>query len=205
MTKKQWGLSLLGWLALALLAATQTVVAMRGEGMQHDWNRVFLVVTLQWLPWALATPLVLRLGNQRPVRLRMDLRSALIHAGLCVGIAIAFAVWSSLLQVTFRPWGAENLPPPLWVLTKNRLLSNFHISVLIYAGLLTLGRGLESQRQLAEAQLIALRKQLEPHFLFNTLHGIAGMVREGKNNEAVSMIARLSDLLRQVLDGAERQ
>ncbi len=46
---------------------------------------------------------------------------------------------------------------------------------------------------------------MEPHFLFNTLNGIAGLVREHKNGTAVEMIAGLSDLLRRVLEGADRQ
>src|SRR5436190_13710743 len=116
MSKKQWGWSLAGWLALALLTATQTVVGMRSEGMQHHWTRLFLVVATQWLPWALATPLVLGLGKRRPIGLRMEWQSFSMHAGLCVGIAIVFAVWSSQLQVMFRPWGVEDgVPPPLWV------------------------------------------------------------------------------------------
>ena len=59
--------------------------------------------------------------------------------------------------------------------------------------------------ELSRAQLDALRRQMEPHFLFNTLHGIAGLVREHKNSAAVEMIAGLGDLLRRVLEGADRQ
>ena len=51
-----------------------------------------------------------------------------------------------------------------------------------------------------ETELKALREQLRPHFLFNTMNTIAVLVREGKNDEAVNLIARLSTLLRMSLD-----
>ena len=47
--------------------------------------------------------------------------------------------------------------------------------------------------------------QLNPHFLFNTLNGIAGLVRDQKNKQAVEMIAGLSDLLRYTLENAGKQ
>ena len=59
----------------------------------------------------------------------------------------------------------------------------------------------ELQRQFASAQLQALRMQLQPHFLFNTLHTISGLIDEDKS-AAERMIARLSDFLRMSLEAA---
>ena len=59
--------------------------------------------------------------------------------------------------------------------------------------------------QLSKAQLNALRRQIEPHFLFNTLNAIAGLVREKRNDAAVNMIAGLSDFLRRVVEDSDRQ
>jgi sensor histidine kinase YesM len=98
-------------------------------------------------------------------------------------------------------------------------LYEFHINALLYAAVLFVGYYLESRRKLAmreaesarlseeltRAQLEALRQQLEPHFLFNTMNAIAGLVREQRNRDAVTMIARLSDLLRHVLAGTGQQ
>ena len=55
--------------------------------------------------------------------------------------------------------------------------------------------------QLAEAQLGALRMQLNPHFLFNSLNAVAGLVREQETSRAVRALALLSDLLRDLLEG----
>ena len=95
----------------------------------------------------------------------------------------------------------------------------FHLFLILYAGILAIDYTLESRRRLAQreteaarlseqlsrTQLAALRRQLEPHFFFNTLNAIAGLVRENRNDDAVSMIAGLSDLLRRVLDDSGKQ
>ena len=56
------------------------------------------------------------------------------------------------------------------------------------------------EARLIETELKALREQLRPHFLFNTLNTISVLVRESRNDEAVTLIARLSSLLRMSLD-----
>lgn len=58
--------------------------------------------------------------------------------------------------------------------------------------------------RLAEAQLRALKMQLHPHFLFNTLHSISSLVLEDAA-KANNMIARLGDFLRLTLDSSEQQ
>jgi LytS/YehU family sensor histidine kinase len=58
--------------------------------------------------------------------------------------------------------------------------------------------------QLAQAQLRALKMQLHPHFLFNTLHSISSLVLEDPP-KANSMIARLGDFLRLTVDNSEQQ
>jgi two-component sensor histidine kinase len=60
-------------------------------------------------------------------------------------------------------------------------------------------RTLQLESNLAKAQVQALRMQLNPHFLFNTLHSISALVREDNKALAIRMIAGLGDLLRQTL------
>ena len=61
--------------------------------------------------------------------------------------------------------------------------------------------GPQLESRLIEAELRALREQLKPHFLFNTLNTISVMVRDGKNERAVTLLARLGSLLRMSLEG----
>jgi LytS/YehU family sensor histidine kinase len=61
------------------------------------------------------------------------------------------------------------------------------------------------EASLADARLHALELQLQPHFLFNTMNAISSLVRNHRNDEAVTMIAGLSELLRYTLDHAGQQ
>jgi len=63
----------------------------------------------------------------------------------------------------------------------------------------------ELQSQLMQARLSTLKMQLQPHFLFNTLNAIMVLVRQQKGRQAEEMLARLSDLLRCVLEDVEAQ
>src|SRR5262249_41620356 len=63
----------------------------------------------------------------------------------------------------------------------------------------------ELETQLARAQLQALQMQIRPHFLFNTLNSIAGLVRLDDKSTALEMLAGLGEMLRILLrsDGAQ--
>ncbi len=61
-------------------------------------------------------------------------------------------------------------------------------------------RHAEARAAARDAELRALRYQLQPHFLFNTLNAVSGLVAEARNAEAQAMIARLGDFLRTTLD-----
>ncbi len=63
-------------------------------------------------------------------------------------------------------------------------------------------RNVELERRLAQAKLQALQMQMNPHFLFNTLHTISALVHSDVN-AADKMIARLSELLRLALDNTD--
>ena len=66
-------------------------------------------------------------------------------------------------------------------------------------------RASELQSQLTQAQLGALKMQLQPHFLFNTLNAITVLVRQRKSLEAEHTIAQFSDLLRLLLEDVDSQ
>jgi LytS/YehU family sensor histidine kinase len=78
------------------------------------------------------------------------------------------------------------------------------VAVWTVVALLFAGQGAARlQQQLAEAQLHALGAQLHPHFLFNTLHVISALVRH-EPKRAEELIARLSELLREMLESSDR-
>jgi two-component system LytT family sensor kinase len=207
------------WLCMGLVSGTQIVVGMRAVGMHHNWAALFFVNAVSWFVWACATPLVLTLGRRFPLTRALDRRFWPIHLGACLVIAIADACWNSGLSHVLNPLAVAG-PRPSWRhLAIIDLYQRFDVGLIAYAAILAAGhtmaflkrlamREAEAARltaELSRAQLDALRRQMEPHFLFNTLNGIAGLVREHKNGPAVEMIAGLSDLLRRVLEGADRQ
>lgn len=59
--------------------------------------------------------------------------------------------------------------------------------------------------QLVEAEMRALKQQLKPHFIYNSLNAIAALVREEKYPQAVDTLARLSALMRTLSDASGRE
>jgi two-component system LytT family sensor kinase len=213
-----WRWVVAAWGSVALFNATQNVVVMHSEGMHHRWAQLFANVFLAWLPWLAATPLVFYLGAVfSPARLK-PLRTWLVHAMACAGIGVTAAAWSSAVEIALNPWPVESRPHffPFWF---DKYYNSLLSTVVLYAFILCTQYVLESNRRIAlqqaesarlnellsKAQLAALRQQIEPHFLFNTLNAVAGLVREKRNDDAVNMIVRLSDFLRRVVEDSDRQ
>jgi two-component system, LytTR family, sensor kinase len=207
------------WLGVGLFDATQNVVVMRAEGMQHAWTHLFVTLLLSWLPWALATPFVFYLGRHYPPLQWGAFANWLRHVGACVSIGLSSALWSAALEVLLNPWANSPVADPFVHLWLDKFYNQLFSSLILYGCILLVGSMLDSRdrlarqqtetarlnEQLTRAQLDALRRQIEPHFLFNTLNAIAGLVREEKNDAAVNMIATLSDFLRRVVEDSNRQ
>lgn len=205
-------------LGLGLFDAIQDVVVMRAEGVHHPWARLFASMLLSWLPWALATPIVLRLQRRYPLQ-QTTLVPWLIHGAGVVSIAAVSGIWDAVLQKFLHPWSSASAALSFVNLSLTKFYGELLSCVVLYSCVLLVGHMLESRErlalqrteaarlneQLSKAQLNALRQQIEPHFLFNTLNAISGLVREERNDAAVGMIAGLSDLLRHSLKGSGTQ
>src|SRR5579859_370626 len=214
-----WLWSIAVWGGFGLFDASQTVFVMRAEGMHHYWTRLFFTVFLSWLPWMLATPLVLRLMRQYPPTHWRRFSAWGAHLAACAVIGVAFAAWIAMWESWLNPWAIVPGPDPFPQLWLHKFYGGMLSYIILYGLILLVGHTLDSREQLArqqteparlneqlsKAQLNALRRQIEPHFLFNTLNAIAGLVREKRHDAAVSMIAGLSDFLRRVLQDSDRQ
>jgi hypothetical protein len=207
------------WFGFGLVDAVQTVFVMRGEGMHHAWVKLFWTCVVGWIPWALATPLVQLLGRRfPPVKLR-PFYMWLPHLVAWPAIGLIVCAWMSWLQVLFNPYAVPSGPGSFRHLLFDKFYSGTLSSLVLYGTILAVSYVLDSRARLAyqqtetarlnellsKAQLDALRRQIEPHFLFNTLNAVAGLVREGRNDAAVGMIAGLSDFLRRVLQDSTQQ
>jgi two-component system LytT family sensor kinase len=199
------------WAGLGILGATQDVFAMRFEGMHHSWVKLFFTRTFVWLPWALATPLVIRLGRKFPVAWKPP-QWWLIHLGAVIAISLVASAWETALEVLLQPWMPDFEAHPFLVTWPLKFSGTLLPALILYVVILSVTYVLDSRaraaaqqtdtarlnEQLSYAQLNALQRQIEPHFIFNTLNSISGLVRENKNDAAVSMIVALSDFLRRV-------
>lgn len=118
-----------------------------------------------------------------------------------------------------NPWAISSPAQPFIQLLFKKFYNGLLSYIILYAFIVAISYVLDSKErlarqrtetarlneQLSQAQLDALRRQIEPHFLFNTLNSIAGLVREKRNDDAVNMIVRLSDFLRRVVEKSNRQ
>ena len=216
------------WGGIGLFDATQTVVSMKAMGMHHAWVELFVFQLLGWLPWALATHWVMRLGVGAPMRLGWPrgsssvvstLRGWALHAASWFAMSVGASLWAAVTEHLLNPWNPSAPPQPVLDLFLLHAYASILASLFIYYCIVIAGRMLEANerlaaqraasadlaRQLAQAQLDALRHQIEPHFLFNALNAIAGLVRELRNDLAIETIARVSEFLRHVLHGAATQ
>jgi two-component system, LytTR family, sensor kinase len=199
------------WAGLGILDATQNVFAMRHVGMHHAWVKLFFSLTLGWLPWALATPAVIRLGRRYPLAWKPGQAWA-IHLGAVLAIDLAASAWETFLQVLLQPWMPDFQTDPFLASLPLKFLSSLLPAVILYTAILAVTYIMDSRaraaaqetaaarlnEQLSYARLNSLQRQIEPHFIFNALNSISGLVRENKNDAAVSMIVALSDFLRRV-------
>ena len=207
------------WTAFGLFDATQTVFVMRAEGMHHYWGRLFFTNVVAWLPWIFATWIPFRLDCKFPFSQWKRAAFWISHLCACVTIGLIASAWNALWEELLNPYAFNPGPDPFMQLWERKFYSGILSSIILYGLILLVAHIAESRRhfavqqaeaarlneQLTKAQLNALRRQIEPHFLFNALNAIAGLVREQQNDGAVSMIAQLSDFLRRVVNDSDRQ
>src|SRR5256886_6166780 len=198
--------------ALALFAGvflTAQPMLMNEVAGHHMTLRGVLSELLFWVVWAGFTPLVLAAANRWPLGLDMSWRRLLPH----IFISILLAPIPDFVYLSLKPlWKivSGQMPASLFLTWFSDLggaqVWGFFMGMLYYWALLVLlttfrFRGLyaDAERQLASSKLDALRSQLRPHFLFNTLNAIS--VLAGKDADKTQrMLLRLSSLLRRSLD-----
>src|SRR6266851_3816938 len=136
------------WLGIGLFSAVQDVLVMRAEGRHHSsWARLFVVLLLGWLVWALATPLVLRLGRlYPPVRFR-PISTWLIHAATYAILGLLSAAWEGLLEKLLNPMLKSPPPGPFRALWLDTLCNEVLLYLALYAALLAISYILESKER----------------------------------------------------------
>lgn len=178
------------------------------EVFAHKW-RFGACALISWWIWAAITPVVRAALRRAPLE-RPWSRAAVVHAPLALAGAFAFVTWFSWIL-----WlsGASALPAePYSAALRRSLAGHLAMAVAVYAAVVAAIMAMDERRErrkrelaaarlaadLAQAQLRTLQLQLQPHFLFNTLHSIA-MLTESEPAVAETMAVKLAALLRETL------
>lgn len=206
------------WCAGALFDASQTVLIMHAEH-EHPPPALplFTIEMVSWLPWLLATPLVIRLARRYPIVRGISVQTVCLHLAAFTAITVVNETWYTVLQMAFNPYGNRKWPTFVntWTVSLIFQVLTFVIAyALIVAVTFVVDARENVARQVAEtarlneelskAQLAALRRQIEPHFMYNALNSIAGLVRDHMNDAAVGMIVGLSEFLRRSAEDSHR-
>jgi sensor histidine kinase YesM len=187
------------------------------------WHYLVTWLTGMYLCAAL-TPAILWLGRRFPFERRNWARRTALHMLFSVVFSVAeLAAHSALLPLLGL---FPNLMKTFGMTFAMLLIIAFHQNVMVYWTILGVQyavryyrkyqererealrlevKSSELKTQLMRAQLSALKMQLQPHFLFNTLNAIMVLVRQQKTRDAEETVARLSDLLRCVLEDVDAQ
>ena len=195
-----WALVSAAWFGPAILAAFEAYVQGRlGSREPANWKSIVWEGG-DWLICALLTPAVFWLARRYPLIRGGVARRLPVHVGAAILLCVAWAGMGVLLSVAMfgsTPYGGGAVS---WFFT------TLPFGVAVYFAVLGVAHAaaffLEAQErkaQLAEARLGALRMQLQPHFLFNSLNAIAVTVRDRDTQTATRLLEQLGDVLRRVM------
>ena len=201
---EQWVLVFAAWTFLAVFSSAQSAVYFVQRGQPIVWREMLSYRFADWYTCALFTPLFFWLARRYPIE-RRTWRSAL---PLMVAVtSVCVVLKYSLLVPLERLLGLGER-----ITVADALSRNFAGESMAFWAVIGIIHAFEFNRRyrereiaaadlrmrLSEAQLEALRSQIHPHFLFNTLHSISTLMHRDVD-AADSMLTRLSDLLRLTL------
>jgi two-component system, LytTR family, sensor kinase len=194
-----------GWTAYGLFNANQMYIAAAVRGSPISAGRALSLAMTDAVLWALATIAIFWLARRFPLTPGRLLPHAAVH--LLAGITLSLARVG--VMVALSQWTELQRPIEFTAL----FYRQFHVYLLLYVLLLGIAwavyyharfREREQAAEqlaagLAEARFQALKMQLHPHFLFNTLNAISALIPQ-EAQPARRMVARLGDLLRTALE-----
>lgn len=215
---RAWTMAVI-WAAVILFFGAQNLVRLALRGGSIDWLQAFLFEFLYWLSWILVIPALLYMARRFRLETGKWKRSVPIHlmgAALVAVLevsayyALKYAALFFLSPTGEVPEGftASLSNAPILALTS---YWKYGVFVAIYYAFdyyrkyqLKELKASQLEAQLATSQLQALKMQLHPHFLFNTLHSVS-MLNLTDSEAANRVLVKLSDLLRVTLESASTQ
>jgi len=204
------------WLLYGAVMAAQTYFAYTREGRAIPlWSGAIVPSLIYSVLYMAMTPLILFLARRFPLERPRRTRNIAFHIVFSFMLAIVQKILADGASLLVQSAGRSPFP---WDHLLSSVIGYFDYGILIYWIILLIHQALEyAQRiqaehlrasrletQLTQTRLDALRTQLTPHFLFNTLNSISALMDED-TAAADTMIARLGDFLRLTLENAGEQ
>jgi LytS/YehU family sensor histidine kinase len=205
------------WTLIVLAYSTRTEVRSGATyWVPVTWFESLVTAASQWYAWGLLSFGIYWLNRLLPLKRDALLARFLVHAPMSLVFTVAYTylnhALASLLGATVETnWIGDDVFETFSRVT-------YRLGTFVYWAIVAICVALDYQsdlkdrevrtaqleRLLSEARLTALRTQLDPHFLFNTLNAISAYV-ESKPREARQMLEQLGDLLRMSLELAVEQ
>ena len=216
---RYFGIAVIGATAVGLAEATQVRAGGIITGHPVDWMRSMTSTMPSWYVLAALVPFIIWVAREFPLETISSPKTIAAH----VVAAIVF----SLVHLFISGWISDYLLvrmsyPIAFAVNFTRLLEMYFVGDFVqYFGIVGVYFAIEYSRRyrekeraaselalkasrlessLTRANLEALRMQLNPHFLFNTLNTVSVLALKGERQRVARMLSRLSDLLRLSLE-----
>lgn len=204
------------WLLVAVVWGAQSSLGAALQGQSQGIGPAIVTALHLTLPWIPGTLAVIALTSRFPFT-RVGWRRALaVHL-----VGLLLVAWGVNVLVVIGYWAHYGTFQGVVALAREGArwaLIGLHFSAILYGAIAALTQGVATWRevrrrelrlarletQLAEARLQVLNAQIQPHFLFNTLHAIGQLWRSGRSDEAEAMLDHLGSLFQKVIASTAR-
>lgn len=213
----RWVLAFGIWTVVGLSFGTRSYLQAQINGTPVSFRETVPSYMIDFYIWGAVSPLIFKLSRRYPIERGALVNRLLLY--LVVGMIFVVAVTAITIPSIWYLGLANTTNNPTLGILFNRLMANpfmLHQGLLAFWGTVIVAHAYEYYRQvqigrtraselsaqLAQAQLAALKMQIHPHFLFNTLNSISALLHKDVEM-ADRMIASLSDFLRATLKSSD--
>ncbi len=207
----KWPLGFAFWTVIGLSFAFQFYISSAKAGLDVSWKQAVNYALGDWYVFALLSIPVVWLAGRFQFESGKRAKSLVVH----LPCSLIFSLGYMVIRAWIGTWQSEAVFADAF---QPLLVKTWHFNLLIYWVIVAVSfafdyygkfrerelRAAELEKSLAQAKLHALQMQLNPHFLFNSLHSVSALMHQDVE-AADRMIVRLSDLLRASLDNSDAQ
>ena len=204
---------LLFWSGLGFFLSLIFLISDTLSGLEVQYLDLILLGQSCALIWALVRPVISWLGRMAPLNGARPIQAIAIHVPASLIFSFLLTVVMTLILIQVRRFSGH--PTASFENLFAGMVYYFFLAKVVFYWTVVIAdqariylmkyrdeelRAAQISEQLTKTRLQLLRGQMQPHFLFNTLHGIAGLIRVRLNEDALSTLLDLSKLLRVSLD-----